>query len=248
MLRIFTVLLILLIISCTETQEDPYKGWSPEDFYINAKEKSQSDVNAAIEILEQLQAYYPSSTYAMQAKLEIPYLLYKDNKYDEAILNLNEYIKLYPNNIATPYAYYLRGIASKEKTASFLDKIQLTDTSQRDVGSVKNTLNYYLALITKFPHSKYTRDAKKQLITLRNILAKHEFNIAIFYTRKESYIAAINRLKYIIEKFPGSIKTPSALHLMAYNYKKLNKNKLANDTKRVLELSYPKYIPYYKIK
>jgi outer membrane protein assembly factor BamD len=46
------------------------------------------------------------------------------------ILRLNNYIKLYPEHFSTPYAYYLRGVISEDKSRSILDNY-LTDNAQR---------------------------------------------------------------------------------------------------------------------
>jgi len=110
-----------------------------------------------------------------------------------------------------------------------------------------NAMNYYLALMDKFPNTEYAIESKAKLVTLRNILARHELFVAIFYTKKEAYIASINRCKYIIEKFPNTPSVPAALHLIAHNYDKINAPKLAEDSRRVLKVSYPKYTPHYSL-
>jgi outer membrane assembly lipoprotein YfiO len=129
--------------------------------------------------------------------------------YNAAILRLNNYIKLYPEHFSTPYAYYLRGVISEDKSRSILDNY-LTDNAQRDVKSVRNAFNYYMALIDKFPNTEYTEEAKTRLIILRNILARHELFVAVYYTTREANIAAINRTKFIIEKYRKETKTVQA--------------------------------------
>jgi outer membrane protein assembly factor BamD len=224
------------------------KGMSPKALFLEAKSKSSAtSMEEAITLFEQLQAAYPGSKYALQAKLEVAYVLYKNEKYDKAIRHLNNFIKLYPKHFSSPYAYYLRGVISEQKSHSILDNY-LTDNAQRDVKSVRDAFNYYLALIKKFPNNKYTEEAKTHLLKLRNILARHELFVAIFYTEKGANIAAINRLKYIIEKFPNTPSVPAALHLMARNYDVVKMTTLAIDARRVLKKSYPKYKPHYSLK
>ena len=222
-------------------------GLSPKALFNKAQEfRDQGALDEAIKTYEQLQAAYPSSKYSMQSKLETPYALYKRERYDEAIDKLNDFIKIYPNHFSTPYAFYLRGIIAEDKSKSILDEF-ITDNAQRDVSSVKNAMNYYLALMDKFPNTEYAIESKAKLVTLRNILARHELFVAIFYTKKEAYIASINRCKYIIEKFPNTPSVPAALHLIAHNYDKINAPKLAEDSRRVLKVSYPKYTPHYSL-
>ncbi len=250
-LTLILSLLTLLLSGCLEDErkrESITKGWSPKTFFAQATEKASNGlVNEAVELFEQLQAAYPSSKYALQAKLEIAYVLYKDKEYDTATEHLNNYIKLYPNHFSTPYAYYLRGVISEQKSHSILDGY-MTDSAQRDIGSVRDSFNYYLALIDKFPKSKYTKEAKSHLVILRNILSRHELFVAIYYTEKGANIAAINRAKFIIEKYPNTPSVPAALHLMAHNYDIINTPVLAKDARRVLQKSYPLYTPHYTLK
>ena len=60
-------------------------------------------------------------------------------------------------------------------------------------------------------------------------------------------ISAINRGKYIIEKYPNTPSVPAALHLMAHNYDVISANTLAKDARRVLKKSYPLYTPHYSL-
>ena len=241
----------LLVSGCWWEEEEirgPISdGLTPKGLFLKANESLDAGtVDEAIKIFEKLQAAYPSSKYALQSKLEIPYALYKRERYDEAIDKLNDFIKIYPNHTSTPYAFYLRGFIAEEKSKSILDDF-LTDVAQRDISSVENSINYFLALVDKFPESEYASEAKSRLVSLRNILARHELFIAIFYTKKQAYLASINRCKFIIEKFPNSPSVPAALHLIAHNYDEINAPKLAEDARRVLHASYPKYTPHYSL-
>jgi outer membrane protein assembly factor BamD len=196
--------------------------------------------------LEVILSTYPASKYAVQARLDIAYNLFKRKKYNRAILELNEFIERYPALPTTPYAYYLRGIIAEEKSSSILDEI-ITDSAQRDVQSVRDAYSYFSLLIDVFPDSKYSKEASKKLVPLKNILARHEFYIALYYTSNGSHIAAINRSKYIIEHYPNSPAIADGLHLMAHNYDVIDAKKLAKDARIVLYASYPNYSPNYKI-
>ena len=222
-------------------------GLTPKALYELAAEKFNSgSIDQGIEQSEVILAAYPGSKYAIQARLDIAYQLFKRKKYNRAILELNEFIERYPALPSTPYAYYLRGVIAEEKSSSILDEM-ITDSAQRDVQSVRNAYSYFSLLIETFPDSKYSEDALKKLVKLKNTLAKHEFYIALYYTRNGSHIAAINRSKYIIENYPNSPSVADGLHLMVYNYEAINAEELANDARTVLNLNYPNYSPNYKI-
>ena len=231
-----------------EERELITKGLSPKAFFEEAKNQiNEGATEVGLELFEQLQAAYPASKYALQARIELIYSHYKRENYDLAIDKANDFIKLYPSDFATPYAYYLRGIAAEDKSRSILDDY-ITDNAQRDVSSAIDAFNYYLDLINKFPESKYSEEAKTRLIIIRNIISRHELFIAIFYTKKKAHIAAINRCNFLISKYPNTPSVPAALHLLAYNYDAIDAKDLAIDTRRVLKESYPLYQPHYTLK
>ena len=103
-------------------------------------------IDQAIAQYEVIVLSYPGSKYAIQARLDIVYNLYKRKKYDRALLELEKFIEKYPLLPSTPYAYYLRGVVAEEKSSSILDQI-ITDNAQRDVQSVRDAYNYYIILI-----------------------------------------------------------------------------------------------------
>jgi outer membrane protein assembly factor BamD len=223
-------------------------GLTPKELYEQAEDKVDAgSIEQAIDQYETLLSSYPGSKYAIQARLDIAFNLLKQKKYNRSITTLNQFIEKYPDIPATPYAYYLRGVAAEQKSSSILDKL-VTDSAQRDVESVKDAYGYFVELIRLFPDSKYSEDAKQKLVILRNTLARHEFYVALYYTDINSNIAAINRCKYIIENYPNSASIPDALHLMAHNYEIINATELAKDARKVLNSSYSDHSPSYSLK
>jgi len=251
---IFILSIVFFLASCSffEEGKDPRKiaasGLSPKALYELAQGSIKSgSIEKAIEEYELILAAYPGSKYAIQARLEIAYSLYKQKKYVRATSELERFIKKYPNIKSTPYAYYLRGVIAEAKSTSILDNL-ITDSAQRDVRSVSDAYFYYLELIETYPDSTYSIDAATKLVKLKNTLARHEFYVAIYYTEIGSYIAAINRCKFVIENYSNSASIPDILHLMAYNYDLINANELAADTRKILSSSYPNYTPKYTLK
>jgi outer membrane protein assembly factor BamD len=222
-------------------------GLSSKALYELAEKKiNAGSIGQGIKEYKTILDSYPGSKYAIQARLDIAYNLYKQKKYNLSILELNQFIEKYPKLPSTPYAYYLKGVVAEAKSSSMLDKI-ITDSAQRDVESIRNAYSYYKDLINTFPDSKYSEEASKKLLGLRNTLARHELYVAIYYTNIGSYIAAINRSKFIIENYPNSSSIPDSLDLMAYNYDQINATKLASDIRVVLSSSYPNYSKNYSI-
>ena len=250
----FTFSLVCFLSGCSvfggnkDTKNLVADGLTPKELYEQAEDKVDAgSIEQAIDQYEMILSSYPGSKYAIQARLDIAFNLLKQKKYNRSITTLNQFIDKYPDIPATPYAYYLSGVAAEKKSSSILDKL-ITDSAQRDVKSVRDAYEYFVELIETFPNSKYAEDAKLKLVVLRNTLARHEFYVALYYTDINSNVAAINRCKYIIENYPNSAPIPDALHLMAFNYNLINANDLATDAMEILNSSYPNYSPSYSLK
>jgi|TARA_B100001079_G_scaffold109783_1_gene94523 outer membrane protein assembly factor BamD len=254
MKKTLTISLIFLIFlsGCSLFTKDKTKnlvadGLTPKALYELSQERQNAgSTNKAIEHLETIIAAYPGSKYSIQARLDIAYYLFKRKEYTRALLELNSFINIYPVHSSTPYAYFLRASIAEDQSSSMLDNI-VTDSAQRDVQSVRDAYGYYKLLIDTFPASNYSEEAKNKLIKLKNVLARHELYVAIYYTKNNSFIAAINRCKYLIEHYPNTLSIPDALHLMAHNYDKILASKLAQDARAILTASYPNYSPRYSL-
>ena len=86
------------------------------------------------------------------------------------------------------------------------------------------------------------------MIYLRNIIAAHEINVANYYMRRAAYLAAANRARFVVEKYPRTPSVPDALSIMAKAYKIMEMDDLSEDTLRVLELNYPNHPGLYEVR
>jgi len=230
-----------------ETRRLVANGLTPKTLYEKAEDMVDAgSLDQAIDQYQIILSSYPGSKYAIQARLDIAFNLYKRKKYTRAIVELNKFIEKYPDLPSTPYAYYLKGVVAEDKSSSILDNF-VTDSAQRDVDSIREAYSYFVDLIDTFPNSKYANEARAKLTKLMNTLARHELYVGIYYTKIGSHIAAINRSKFIIENYPNSSSIPDSLDLMAYNYDQINATKLASDIRIVLSSSYPNYFQNYSI-
>jgi outer membrane protein assembly factor BamD len=79
------------------------------------------------------------------------------------------------------------------------------------------------------------------MVHLRNLMARHEINVGKYYLRRGAWVAAAARGQYVIEHYPQSMHSGDALAIMAESYHRLGQEKLAGDTRRVLELNHPEH-------
>jgi outer membrane protein assembly factor BamD len=219
------------------------ESWSVERVYSEAKAAlDMGDYTTAITYYEQLEARFPFGEYAQQALLESAYAQYKNDDPETAIANIDRFMRVYPLNENIDYAIYLRGLVNFHRDVGLVEKYVPRDESQRDPGSAEDALRDFNTLIQRFPTSRYAEDSAQRIVYLRNRLAQHEINVANYYMRRSSYIAAANRAKYVLENYSRTPAMPDALVIMAKAYKVLGLNDMSEDALRVLELNYPGHL------
>lgn len=243
MLRLLPLVLLLLLSACaTVEDEDPTAGQTAAEIYRDAREYlDEGEYESAIEYYERLESRYPYGPYAEQAQLEIAYTYYKSLEYESAILAAERFIKLHPDHRHVDYAYYLRGLARYDGDQSFMARWFNQDLTERDPKSMREAFRYFSELVTRFPDSRYTRDAIRRMYDLRNGLAKYELHVANYYVRRSAFVAAANRAKYVVTNYQGTPAVPEALAIMVKAYTELELTELARDARRVLEMNYPGY-------
>lgn len=250
MLRIAILCLFLIISGCSyfEDKEDVTEVWSAERLYAEAKGALDSgNYSRAVEYYEKLEARFPFGVYGQQALLDLAYAYYKNDDTDSSVSAAERFIKLYPQNAHVDYAYYLKGLANYNRGKGFTERFLPIDASQRDSASAMNAFQDLAVLVKRFPDSEYVDDAKQRMIYLRNLLAEHEIHVAEYYMRRGAFLAAVNRARFVIEKYPRTPAIPDALVLLAKGYKVMGMDDLSTDTLRVLEYNYPNHPGLYEI-
>lgn len=217
--------------------EKPDDEKTVEEFYTDATEGfADQQWDVAIQNYEKLKAYFPYGPHAEQSHLELAYAYYRYDEPESAILELEEFIRLYPRHEELAYAYYLKALAADSIIRSWLDNF-ITDPATRDVKSAKRAYKYYTDVITRFPDSRYATASSKRLVILTNQMARHEIHVAKYYFKKEAYLAAANRARYVIENYEQSASTIDAIEIMNKSYGMLGMDTIAVDTAKVYELN-----------
>ena len=72
-------------------------------------------------------------------------------------------------------------------------------------------------------------------------MASNELYIAKYYRKRLAHVAAIERVKYMLENFGGTPSTEEGLVLLIDSYNDLGIYDLAYDSSRVLITNYPNY-------
>ena len=245
-------LLTCLIITCLLSgcsfldkmleEEDTTVGLTAAELYGEGKEfLNLEDFNNAIKYFEVLESRFPFGKYSTQAMLDLSYAYYASEQRDKAIIEINRFIRLYPNHPEVSYAYYLRALANFDKDANVLTRFFGYDPSRYDVTALKESFNDFSIVVNRYPETKYADDSLNRLIYIRNQIARNELYIAEYYSKRSAHIAAIERIKYMLENYGGTPSTEKGLLILVESYNNLNMRQLAFDSARVLKKNYPEY-------
>ena len=239
LLVMLTLIPVLLLPACAKKE----RVQSEQEMYDSAyKALSRARYEVAVERYDALRAAYPYGKYATQGDLEICYAYYKTRQFEVTVPCVDRFLANHPTHSQIDYAYYLKGLAllpvrpPKFGERFFRSKADLTD---HDAESGRAAYAAFNEVIERFPLSEYADSSREKLVQLINIFARHDLQIALFYLKRQAYVAAINRASRVLQRFESSPFTEQALAILVYSYSRLNLQELADDNREVLQFNYP---------
>ncbi|AYA65048.1 outer membrane protein assembly factor BamD [Alteromonas sp. RKMC-009] len=211
-----------------------------QQMYDNAKRNMQNgNFGAASTALSELDSRYPFGPLSNQVQLDLIYSYYKSGKIDETLATIDRFIRLNPNHSDVDYAFYMRGLTNMEADANMFQQLMQIDRSDRDPSKSREAFTDFRRLIQQYPDSKYAADAKKRMVFIKERLAKYEIAIARFYMRREAFVAAANRGRYVLENYSNTDQVQEALEIMVSSYDQLGLTELKENAMKTLRLNFP---------
>ena len=203
--RLISILFIL--VSCSNIENDKKQAIETDvDIYKRALLLiEENDYKSALNEFENLLLNYPFSDLAVKSEVTSAYSLYEDNQIQKAINKLNSFIEMNPTGELTIYAHYLLGMCYYIQTSQ----------KGRDASLSLKAINYFQIIESKYPNSKYAKDAKLKILYLKNRLAENELAVGKFYLKKNASGSAIKRFKVILEKFQNTSVIPETLYRLS---------------------------------
>ena len=215
---IFSLLLISIFFftACGKNKEEKIvldskdlESQMIEAYNKGLKSLEEGDVLFAAKNFNIVENIYPQSIWAPRSVLMAAYSYYSQDYYGDAISELKRFIKNYPINDSTPYAYFLLA------TCYF----ELIVDEKKDLSSIIKSREYYNLIIKKYPNTDFALDAKFKLLLIDSILASKEIYLGKYYLEKKKWIPAMNRFKNVINNFEETEYVEEALHrLVEINY------------------------------
>lgn len=244
------IVALMLVVAFTGTgcgkffkkDKDSLEGKPVEEIYEKAHASMVGGNWDRAEItFRQLIAQYPYGPYTEQALMETAYAQFKSGKMDDTVSTVDRFIRTYPTQRNVPYMYYLRGLANSGRDTVFLQKVWKLDASRRDLATPLQGYNDFNKLAESYPNSRYAADARQRMIALRNLFARHELDTALYYLRRDAWVSAAARAKYLLETYPQSEYQNDAVAVLGEAYTHLGNETLAADARRVLQQNDPQH-------
>lgn len=216
--------------STTAVQED-----TPEQLYNDAVALyNAGDHKDAVQAFAEVERQHPYSDWARHAQVLSAYTSYESDDYDSAIGTLERFVKLYPNDESTPYAYYLIALSYYEQISDVGRDQKITTYAMKSLRDV----------VRRFPNSSYARDARIKLDLTVDHLAGKEMQVGRYYLNRQEYLAAANRFRFVVENYQTTSHTAEALHRLVETYLSLGVEEEAKRYASVLGHNYPNSVWY----
>ena len=154
---------------------------------------------------------YPDSEYIARAKLAVA-----DSWYAEGGSTAMQQAEIEYKDFRTFFPNMPEAAEAQLKVANI--HYQEMEKSDRDYTHAMRAEEEYRALIQEYPDSKLVPQAKQRLREVQEVLAQREFNIGRFYYLRQSYPAAIARLRTLVDRYPLYSGADQALYLLGQSY------------------------------
>ncbi len=215
-------------------------NWSPNRLYREARDEFASgNFDKALEFYEKLEGRAAGTPIEQQAKLEAAYTQYRNDQFALALATIDRFMRQHPDSPALDYAYYLKGIVNFQEQSSMFSSFGGQDLSERDQSASRAAYAAFAELVKRFAQSKYAPDARLRMNYIVNALAQHEVNIARYYYERGAYVAAVNRAQSAISEYRDAPALEEAVFVLYQSYDALKLLTLRDDSKRVMEKSFP---------
>jgi len=179
---------------------------------------------------------YPDSEYIARAKLAVGDSWYAEGNaaaYQQAEVEYKDFETFFPN---------LPEAAEAQLKIANMHFNQM-EKPDRDYTHAMRAEDEYRALIQQYPESKLVPEAKQRLREVQEVLAERQYRIGRFYFLRESYPAAIARLKTLADTYPLYSQSDEALMMLGQAYE--NEAKIIKNSK-MLEAYKTRLVDQYR--
>lgn len=130
------------------------------------------------------------------AELKIADANFQTERYIEAAVAYEAYLKAHPDDPKTQNILYNLGVSYHRE---MLD-------AERDQTATRNAMSVFKTFLTRYPTDQKRPDVEKFIAEEEESLAGHELHIGKYYQKKGAAVASISRLEPIVTNYPNFSK------------------------------------------
>ena len=233
MKKILVSIFFLIFIPCCSSKNDKDLAninLDDKKIFLEAiKYSKEKKYEEASKKFKQINEELPYSDFSSKAQIYDAYVNFEANKIKKTILLLNDYLNMNPSGEFSIYAHYMIAMCYY---------VQIADPD-RDSEFTKLALEKFSFIVNNFPNSKFGKDSKFKIDYLKNSIAIKEFNIGMFYLKKNAPTPAIKRFSNILKDFQGTSIIPQTLFRISESFMILGLNKEAYKSMEILKYNFP---------
>lgn len=240
-----TALSALVLSACSNSSKEQVEQAPVGELYQKAQEYLQDEnYRQAIRYLEATDNRFPYGEYAQQADLNLIYAYYRNEDYVNTLSTAERYLQKYPQGPHLDYVLYIAGLTNMALGDNLFQDFFGVERSSRETKPREDAYHNFETLVRYFPNSEYTPDAKQRMSYIRESLAKHQYEIAEFYLKRDAYVAVVNRIQdNLLRLYPDTSYAYKALPMLQQAYAALHLDKQAQEIAQVLANSKQKEFP-----
>lgn len=231
---------VLSLAACSSSPTKIPENLSDATLYSKGQSALRhDDYYTAIDNFKALESRYPFGPFSTQGQLDLAYVYLKNDDPQNAHAAASRFIRLHPDHPNADYAYYLKGLSSYISNQGFVERYLPLDASKRDPGQSLQSFEEFSELLSRYPNSPYSADARQRMIALKDRMANHVLHIANYYMKRHAYVAAISRGNEIINNYQQTPAIEPALGIVIEGYQHLGLTQPANQALAVLKKNFP---------
>ena len=229
------ILLFVIFASCskeklneTVIKEESLDGQVLEAYIEGLDSLKGGDVLFAAKKFNEAEMLFPQSNWAPKSALMAAYSYYSQDYLDDAIAELERFLKVYPLSKNTDYAIYLLATSHYEKIVD----------EKKDLQSILSAKKNFNKIIKNFPNTEYALDSEFKIDLINDILASKEMYIGRYYFDRKKWVPAINRFRTVVDEYDTTIYIQEALHRLVEVHYIIGLNKEAEKYAKILGYNY----------
>ncbi|MBD1159719.1 outer membrane protein assembly factor BamD [Pelagibacterales bacterium SAG-MED14] len=229
------ILLFVIFASCSKEKinesvikEKSLDGQVLEAYSEGLDSLKGGDVLFAAKKFNEAEMLFPQSEWAPKSALMAAYSYYSQDYLEDAIAELDRFLRVYPLSKDRDYALYLLANAHYEK---IIDET-------KDLQSILLAKKNFNRVLKQFPQTEYALDSEFKLDLINDILASKEMYIGRYYFDQKKWIPAINRFRTVVDDYDTTIYVEEALHRLVEVHYTIGLNEEAEKYAQILGYNY----------